>query len=109
MFVQLACWHTDALDEVVGRLTVVAITSQKALFLCPYVSSDKFSVLTPPCSRALVHNLQVTSDRFLIFASHLATGMISAIAIISRLLCLQGTRRSFKYFSKSALLFFAVT
>jgi len=32
--------------------------------------------------------------------------MILAIAIISRLLCLQGTRRSFKYFPKKALLSF---
>jgi len=32
--------------------------------------------------------------------------MIPAIAIISRLLCLQGTRGSFKYFPKNALLSF---
>jgi len=53
-----------------------------------------------------LHNLQLTSDRCLIFASHLATGMIPAIAIISRLLCLQGTSGSFKYFPKNALLSF---
>jgi len=58
--------------------------------------------------RALLHNLQLTPDRCLIFASHLATGMIPAIAIISRLLCLQGTRRSFKYFPKNALLSFCL-
>jgi len=57
-------------------------------------------------SRALLHNLQLTSDRCLIFASHLPTGMIPAIAIISRLLCLQGTRSSCKYFPKNALLSF---
>jgi len=89
-------------DEVL----VVAIPSQKALLMCPYVSSGMFSVLAPRCSRALVHNLQPTSDRCLIFASHLATGMIPAIVIISRLLCLQGTRSSFKYFPKNAQLSF---
>ena len=66
--------------------------------MCPYVSSSKFSVLAPRCSGAVLHNLslQLTSDRCLIFASHLATGMIPAIAIISRLVCLQGTRGSLK-------------
>jgi len=87
-------------------MTVVAIPSQKALLICPYVSSGKFSVLAPHCSCAFLHNLQLTYDRCLIFASHLANGMIPAIAIISRLLCLQGTRRSFKYFLKNALLSF---
>jgi len=66
----------------------------------------KISVLAPRCSRALLHNLQVTSDRCLVFGRHLATGMISAIAIISHLLCLQGTRGSFIYFPKNALLSF---
>ena len=84
---------------------VVAIPSQKALLMCPYVSG-KFSVLAPRCSRALLHNLQLTSDRCLIFASHSATGMIPAIAIISLLLCLQGTHRLFKCFPKNALLSF---
>jgi len=89
-----------------AAVTVVAIPSQKALLMCPYVSSGKFSVLAPCCSRALLHILQPTSYRCLVFASHLATGMIPTIAIISRLLCLQGTRRSFKYFPKNALLSF---
>jgi len=71
-----------------AAVTLVAIPSQKALLMCPYVSPGKFSVLALCCSRALLHNLQLTSDRCLIFASHLATGMIPAIAIISRLLCL---------------------
>ena len=71
-----------------AAVTVVAIPSQKALLMCPYVSFGKFSVLAPRCFRALLHNLQLTSDRFWIFASHLAAGMIPAIAIISRLLCL---------------------
>jgi len=59
-------------DEVVGSLaakTVVAIPSQKALLICPYVSSSKFLVLAPHCSRALWHNLQPTSDHRLTFAS----------------------------------------
>jgi len=64
-----------------AAVTVVAIPSQKALWMCPYVSSDKFSVLAPRCCRALLHNLQPTPGRCLIFASHLATGMIPAIAI----------------------------
>ena len=66
-------------------MTVVAIPSQKALLMCPYVSSGKFSVLAPHCSRALWHNLQPTSYRRLILAIHLSTGMVPAIAIISRL------------------------
>jgi len=85
---------------------VIAIPSQKALFMCPYISSGKFSVLAPPCSRAFLHNLQLTSDRCLIFASQLATRMIPAIAIISRLLCLQGMCGLFKYFPKNDLLSF---
>ena len=89
-------------DEVVAAVTVVAIPS----LMCLYVSFGKFTVLAPRCSRALLRNLQLTSDRCFIFASHLATGIIPAIAIIFRLLCLQGTRGSFKYFSKNALLSF---
>jgi len=89
-----------------AAVTVVAIPSQKALLMCPHVSSGKFSVLAQHCSRALLHNLQLTTDRCLIFASHLATGRIPAIAIISRLLCLQETRGSFKYFPKNTPLLF---
>ena len=59
-----------------AAVTVVAIPSQKALLMYPYVSGGKFSVLAQHCSRALLHTLQLTSDRCLIFASHLATGMI---------------------------------
>ena len=91
-----------------AAVTVVAIPSQKALLICPYVSSGKFSMLALRCSRALLHNLQLTSDHCLIFAIHLATVMIPAVAIISRLLCLQGTRGSFKYFPKNALLSFCL-
>jgi len=65
----------------------------------------QFSVLAPHYSRAFWHNLQPASDRCLIFASHFATRIISAIAIISLLLCLRGTRGSFKYFHKNALVF----
>jgi len=89
-----------------ATVTVVAILSQKTLLMCPYVSSSKCSVLAPRCSGACLHNLQPTSDRHLKFASHLATGMIPAIAIISRFVCLQGTCRSFKHFPKNALLLF---
>jgi len=87
-------------------VTVVAIPSQKSLLMCPYVSSGKFPVLALHCSRAPWHNLQPTSDRRLIFAGHSATGMVPAIPIISRLLCLQGTRGSFKYLLKNDLLSF---
>jgi len=47
-------------------MTVVAIPSQKALLICPYVSYGKFPELAPRRSRALLHNLQLTSDRCLI-------------------------------------------
>jgi len=92
-----------------AAVTIVAIPSQKALLMCKYVSSSKFSALAPSCSRAHLHNLQLTSDRWLILASLLATRLIPAIAIISCLLCLQGTRWSFKYFPKNALLSFCRT
>ena len=39
-----------------AAVMVVAIPSQKALLMCPYVSSGKFPVLAPHCSRALLHN-----------------------------------------------------
>jgi len=68
-----------------AAVTVVAIPSQKALLMCPYVSSGKFSVLAPRYSRALLHIVQPTSDHRLIFASHLANRMVPAIATISRL------------------------
>ena len=62
--------------------------------------------LAPRCFRARLHNLPPASDRSFIFASHFATRMVLAIAIISRLLCLQRTRGSFKYFPKNSLLSF---
>ena len=67
-----------------SAVTHVAIPSQKALLMCPYVSSGKFSVHAPCCSRALLHNLQPTSDRCLILASHLAIGIIPTNATICR-------------------------
>ena len=39
-----------------AAVTVVAIPSQKALLMCPYVSSGKFVVLAPHCSRALLQS-----------------------------------------------------
>ena len=51
MFVQFVCWM-----KWWAAVTVVAIPSQKALLMCPYVSSGKFSVLAPRCSRAFLHN-----------------------------------------------------
>jgi len=97
-------------DEVVGSCDgcrhSIAESTVCTMFMCTYVSSGKFSVLAQRCSRALLHNLHLTSDRCLIFASHLSTGIFPAIAIISRLLCLQKTRGSLKYFLKNALLSF---
>ena len=94
------------IGKPMGRSIVISIPLKKALLMCPYVSSGKFWVLATRCSDALLHSLQPTSDHCLIFASHVVTGMILAIAIISRLLCLQETRGSFKYFPKNALLSF---
>jgi len=71
-----------------AAVTVVAIPSQKALLMCPYVSSGKCSLLAPRCSRALLHNLQPTSDRHLGFASHSATGMIDQANRLSVPICL---------------------
>jgi len=98
----LCSLHSDI--QMSPAVTVVAIPSQKALLMRPYISSYNFSVLVPRCSRALLHNLQPTSDCRLILASHVATRMIPAIAIIFRRLCLQGMRGSFKCFPKNALL-----
>ena len=47
-----------------AAVTVVAILSQKALLMCPYVSSGKFPVLAPRCSRALLHNLQIPAEKW---------------------------------------------
>ena len=96
-------------DEVVGsrdgcRHSIAESTIDVPIRLFWQIS--KFPVLAPHCSRALLHKLQPTPDRRLIFASHLSTGMVTAIAIISRPVCLQGTRGSFKYFPKNALLLF---
>jgi len=66
-----------------AAVTIVAIPSQKALLMCPYVISGKFSLLALRCSRTLWHHLQPTSDRLFILASHLAIGMVPTIAIIS--------------------------
>ena len=64
-----------------------------------HVTSPRLSQVTSPRLSLVI--LQPTSDCRLILASHLATWMIPAIAIISRLFCLQGKRGLFKYLSKS--------
>ena len=66
-----------------AAVTVVAIPSQKELLTCPYVSSCTYSVLAPRFSRALLHNLHLASDRCLLFAIHLATGMLTPFFISS--------------------------
>ena len=85
------CCHSIAKSTVDVPILLFwqILCARTALFLCLFY-----------------HNLQLTSDRCLIVASHLATGMIPAIAIISRLLCLQRTHGSFKYSPKNALLSF---
>jgi len=84
--VHAACMLADRYLQMKwwAAVTVVAIPSQKALLMCPYVSSGKLSVLAQRCSRALLQNLQPTSDRCLIFASHLATGMMCKMFINDR-------------------------
>jgi hypothetical protein len=69
-----------------AAVTVVAVLSQKTPLMHPYVSSGQNSGLELRSSCALLHDLQPTSDRSLVFASHLATGtsVIFAIAVISR-------------------------
>ena len=42
-----------------AAVMVVAIPSQRAMLICPYVSFSKFSELAPHCSRALLHSLQL--------------------------------------------------
>jgi len=73
-----------------AAVMVVAIPSQKALLMCPYVYSGKFSVLAPCYSHAFLYNLQPAFDRCLIFASHLVARMIPAIAIILALYVSKG-------------------
>jgi len=43
-------------------MTVVAIPSQIALLMCPYISSGKILSLAPRCSCTLLHKLQPTSE-----------------------------------------------
>ena len=94
----MKCW---------AAVTVVAIPSQKALLMCPYVSSGKFSVLAKRCSRALLHNLQPTSDCCLILASHLF-GYQKDACNCHHLSPFMSPRdaRVVKYFPKNALLSF---
>ena len=60
-----------------AAVTVVTIPLQKSLLMCPFVSSSKFSVLAPRCSRAPLHNLQLTSDSSLIFAIQFGSSFVS--------------------------------
>ena len=50
-----------------AAVTVVAIPLQKALLMCPYVSSGKFSLFAPRCSRALciIYSLHLITLCFL--------------------------------------------
>ena len=93
-------------DEPIGsghgcRHFIAESTVNVPIHLLRQIFSARTALLSCP-----LHNLQPTSNHRMIFASHLATRMNPAIAIISRLLCLQGTRGSFKYFPKNVLLTF---
>jgi len=106
-FVQLACWHTDVSRWSGGQPWQLLPSHRRRHCWCSHTSPPPNS----QCSHRVVlapflHNVQPSSDRCLIFASHLATGMLLAIAIISRLLCLPGTCGLFKYFPKNDLLSF---
>jgi len=86
-------------DEVVGsrdscRHSIAESTVDMSIRLFWQILSARTALFLP--SRALLHNVQPTSDHCFVFPSHLATGIIPAIAIISRHLCLQGTHGSFK-------------
>jgi len=72
-------------------------------------TSSKFSVLAPRCSRALWHNLQLTSDRCLGFARHLATRMISAIASFLAFYVSKGRAGRSNTFLRTLCFHFAVT
>ena len=91
-------------DEVVGSRDGCRHSIVESTVDVPIRLFRQFFIAHTALFSRLLHNLQFPSDRCLIFASHLATGIVPAIAIISRLLCLQGTCRSFKFFHKSALL-----
>jgi len=92
--------------EVVGcrdvcRHSIAESTVDVPIRLFRQIFSARKALFTRP-----LRNLRPTSDRHLIFASHLADRMVPAIAIISRLLCLQRMHGSFKYLPNDALLSF---
>ena len=107
VFVQLACWHTDVSRWRGVQPWLLSPFHKRRYCWCAHMSPpanfecSHLVVLVPFC---IICSLHLIAS--LIFASHLATGMIHAIAIISRLSCLQGTRGLFKYFPKNALLSF---
>jgi len=71
-------------DEVVGSRDGCRHSIAESTVDVPIrLFQSNFSVLAPRCSRALLHNLQPTSDRCLIFASHFATGLIDVAFITS--------------------------
>ena len=84
----------------------VWIPWQKALLMCPYVSSGKFSVLALYCSRALLHNLQFTSDHCLIFRKPFGYQNDPCNCHHFSPFMSQGTHGSSQYFPQNALLSF---
>jgi len=93
-------------DEMVCSRTVVAIPLQKALLMCPYISSGKFSVLAPRCSCALFAWFAVYIWLLFNFCKPYGYQNDSCICHHFSPLCLQETCGSFTYFPENALLSF---
>ena len=113
MTVQLACWHhsTDVSRWSGGQPWRLSSFHRRKHCWCAHTSvlanfqCSHRVVFVPFCIIYSLHLIAVWCLQA-IWADDLATGMIPAIAIISRLWCIQGTRGSFKYFPKNALLSF---
>jgi len=67
VFVQLASWHTDVSRWSGGQPWSLSPFHRRKHYWCAHTSLPaEISVLALRCSRALLHNLQLTSDRCLI-------------------------------------------
>ena len=97
VFVQLACWRTD-ISRWSGRQPWRLSPFHRikhcwcAIRLFRQIFSARTALFSGPLAQSAAY-IWLLFD----FASHLATGTILAIAIISRLFCLQGTHGSFKH------------
>ena len=107
VFVQLACWHTDVSRWRGVQPWLLSPFHKRRYCWCAHMS--------PPANFECSH-LVVLAPFWIMCSVHSSpfdfckpfgwTGIIHAIVIISRLFCFQGTRGSFKYFPKNALLSF---